>query len=269
MNYFKDKRREKQFHRCGELGRAWPQLQQWYSTSLGQRLAEQEAALLSEALTNLFGFHLLQLGQLGNRDWLNNSRISHCSVMDFMPVPRDEAISGFHGLPDALPIQADSIDVMVLPHTLEFSLTPHTILREVDRVLVPEGHLVMLVFNPISLWSFWRWMFGWRKRVPWCGRFLSTGRIRDWMALLGFDVKRIHGYFYQLPVQNKRVAERMGFCEGLGRRCWPFLGAANMIVATKRVTTLTPVRPRWRAKAKPVVTPGLIEPFQNKDKHVE
>jgi SAM-dependent methyltransferase len=268
MGYFKNKRTEKQFHRCGELDTAWPKLQQWYESPLGMRLAQQETTILSSALTDLFGFHLLQLGRLPADDWLSQSRVSHCSIMDFSADPTTGNKTGFQGLPDALPIQTDSIDVVVLPHTLEFSLTPHNILREVDRVLVPEGHLVMLVFNPRSLWTFWRWSVGWRKRAPWCGRFLSTTRIRDWMALLGFDVSSIHGYFYQPPVQSRRISQRLGFTEGVGKRCWPFLGAANMIVARKRVTTLTPIRPSWRAQVKPVVSPGLVEPFQNKDKHV-
>ena len=268
MGFHWGKRRDKQFNYCGELDITWPKLRQWYDSPLGQRLAQVESELLSNSLANLFGYHLLQIGRLTPDNWLCNSRVSHCSIMDFPPAGLSDGNSWFQGIPAALPIQTDSIDVVVLPHTLEFSLTPHDILREVDRILVPEGHLVMLVFNPRSTWAFWRWSLGWRKRIPWCGRFLSTTRVKDWMALLGFDVMDIQGYFYQPPIQSRRIMQRMRFSEGLGKRFWPFLGAANMIVAKKRVTTLTHIRPRWRAQTKPVVTPGLVEPFQNKDKHV-
>ena len=268
MGFLKRNRSDRQFNHCAELDITWPKLRQWYDSPLGQRIAQAESALLSQALPNLFGYHLLQIGRLTPENWLSDSRVSHCSIMDFPPAGLSDGNSWFHGLPDALPIQTDSVDVVVLPHTLEFSLTPHDILREVDRILVPEGHLVMLVFNPRSMWSFWRWSLGWRKKVPWCGRFLSTARIKDWMALLGFDVMNIQGYFYQPPIQSNRLTRRLGFSEGLGKRCWPFLGAANMIVAKKRVTTLTPIRQGWRTQPKQVVSPGLVEPFQNKDKHV-
>lgn len=268
MNILPRKRNKaKLFHHCGELDKTWPQLRQWYDSPLGRRLARFEAQLLNEALPDLFGYYLLQLGRLTADNWLCSSRVSHCTVMDFPPTGIADENSWFQGLPAALPIQTDSIDVVVLPHTLEFSLTPHDILREVDRVLVPEGHVVMLVFNPRSLWMLWRWTLGWRRNVPWCGRFMSTTRIKDWMALLGFDVTAVHGYFYRPPLQRDSIMKRLGLWERVGRRVWPFLGAANLIIAKKRVTTLTPVRPRWRAQRQPVASPGLVEPFQNKDKH--
>jgi len=187
--------------------------------------------------------------------------------MDFPPAGIADENSWFQGIPTHLPIQTDSIDVVVLPHTLEFSLTPHDVLREVDRVLVPEGHLLMLVFNPRSAWMLWRWALGWRKQMPWCGRFMSTTRIKDWMALLGFDVMAVHGYFYRPPLQGDSIMKRLDLWEKMGKRAWPILGAANLIIAKKRVTTITPIRPRWRTQRQSVGAPGLVEPFQNKDKH--
>lgn len=259
--------KEKRFNYCDELVRTWPQLQEWYRTELGQQLAFQEANILSETLPDLFGYHLLQLGRLTMDDWLSTSRVSHCAVMDFHTALVVDDEKRLHGLPDQLPVQTDSTDVIVLPHTLEFSLRPHAVLREAERVLIPEGHLVMLVFNPRSLWFLWRSLFGWRRKLPWCGRFLSTTRIRDWMELLGFDVIRIQGYFYRPPLQSKSLMQRLGVLERMGHRAWPMLGAGNLIVARKRVVTMTPIRPRWRPQRKRVATAGLAEPFQQKDKH--
>lgn len=267
MNFLAVKRKDRPFHRCGDLDKTWPLLRQWYDSPLGQRLANAESRLLTETLVNLFGYHLVQIGRLTSENWLCGSRISHCSVMDFPPAGIADENSGFQGTPTQLPIQADSIDVVVLPHTLEFSLTPHDILREVDRVLVPEGHLVMLVFNPRSSWMLWRWVLGWRNKAPWCGRFISTTRIKDWMSLLGFDVTHVEGYFYRPPLQRDSIMKRLGLWEKLGKRAWPILGAANLIIAKKRVTTLTPIRPRWRVQRHPAASPGLVEPFQNKDKY--
>ncbi len=255
------------FNRCGDLDKAWDQLQAWYRTPLGTLVAEAETALIDRALSDLFGYYLLQVGRLQDADWLQASRVSFCEVMDFSPESgSQEKHTGFKGLPFALPIQSDSLDVVLLPHVLEFSQQPHAVLREVERVLIPNGHVVILVFNPLSLWSFWRWTVGWTRRAPWCGRFMSTTRVKDWMELLGFDVTHLQGYFFRPPIQKTGVMEKLRFSERVGQRLWPILGASHLIVAKKRVTTLTPIKPRWRPGAK-LVAPGLVEPFQNKRKH--
>ncbi|MEJ2360301.1 MAG: methyltransferase domain-containing protein [Gammaproteobacteria bacterium] len=259
--------KEKRFNQCDDLAHTWPQLQTWYRTELGQDLAKHEAVALAETLPDLFGYHLLQLGRLGDEDWLQSSRISHCAVMDFQtPLVHPDEHRLF-GLPNQLPLVSDSMDVLVLPHILEFSQHPHAILREAERVLIPEGHVVMLVFNPRSFWLLWRWLFGWRRKIPWCARFLSTTRIRDWMELLGFDVIRIQGYFYRPPLRSMAIMHRLGVLERLGRRFWPIMGAGNLVVARKRVVTMTPIRPRWRPRRQRVPATGLIEPFHHKGKH--
>lgn len=259
--------KEKRFNYCDELALAWPVLQSWYRTGLGQELAKNEAVALGETLPDLFGYHLMQLGRLSDDDWLQSSRVSHTSVMDFQaPILADDN-RRLYGLPDQLPIAADSMDVIVLPHVLEFSQRPHAILREIERVLIAEGHLVMLVFNPRSLWLLWRGLFGWRGKIPWCARFLSTTRIRDWMELLGFEVIRIQGYFYRPPLQSHAIMRRLGVLERVGRRAWPIMGAGNLVVARKRVVTMTPIRPRWRPRRQRVPATGLVEPLQHKEKH--
>ncbi len=267
MNILRKKRKSRPFNRCGEMSKSWPALKRWYQTRLGQRLGEQEQSLVEETLQNLFGYHLMQVGRLNEEDWLSSSRVSHCEVMNFLPEQVTGGCLGFQGLPEQLPIQTDSMDVIVLPHILEFSQKPHDVLREVERVLIPEGHVLLLVFNPFSIWTFWRWALGWRQRVPWCGRSLSTTRIKDWLALLGFDVVSIHGYFYRPPLQQKSVMQRLRFMESAGGRFWPVLGAGNLILAKKRMVTLTPVGPKWSTPKAKIVSPGLVEPFQNKQEH--
>lgn len=265
MKLFRRHTTSHRFNRCGELGVAWSGLRAWYQTPLGDGLAATEKGLVDATLADLFGYYLLQIGAVCGTDWLQSSRVSQCTLMDFLSPEHDQS-GHMQGMPQALPIQTDSLDVVVMPHVLEFSLHPHAILREVERVLIPEGHLVMLVFNPRSLWSLWRWSVGWRRRAPWCGRFISTTRIKDWMELLGFDVVKLQGYFFRPPLQKTGIMDKLAFYERLGARFWPILGASHLIVARKRVTTLTPIRPSWRPRAK-IVSPGLVEPFQNKEKH--
>jgi len=267
MNILGKKKKAKPFNRCGDLTIAWQELKYWYQSRCGYQLGEEEHALVAETLQNLFGYHLLQVGHLNEANWLSSSRVSHCEIMDFLPTEDSDGPQGLLGQPEQLPIQTDCMDVIVLPHILEFSQQPHSVLREVERVLIPEGHVLILVFNPFSLWTLWRWALGWRRRVPWCGRFLSTTRIKDWLALLGFDVVSIQGYFFRPPLQQRSVMQRLQMMESAGKRFWPVLGAANLILARKRVVTLTPVGPRWSKRKASIGSPGLVEPFQNKNKH--
>ncbi len=266
INWKKRKKRQaKPFNRCGDMIEAWDQLKLWYQTRLGVTLAEQEQALLAETLSNLFGYQLLQVGRLCDEDWLASSRVSQCNVMDFPPKEPLTKTASFQGLPEHLPIQTACMDVIVLPHVLEFSLHPHAVLREVERVLIPEGHVAMLLFNPFSLWSLWRLGLGWRQKVPWCGRFLSTTRVKDWLALLGFDVVSIQNYFYRPPLQQSAIMQRLQLMDRVGGRVWPILGASKLVVAKKRLVTVTPIGPRWsRPKARISTQPGLVEPFQRK-----
>jgi SAM-dependent methyltransferase len=269
MKIRKPKLKRRHFNRCGELPRAWSKLQEWYQTPLGKTLAGIEMAKIETALSDLFGYYLLQIGRLNGDSWFASSRVSSCEVMDFQPDNPAMTTRAFQGLPHALPIQTDSHDVVLLPHVLEFSQHPHAILREVERILIPEGHLVMLMFNPWSLWALWRWTLGWRPRLPWCGRFISTTRVKDWLELLGFDVVTLQGYFFRPPIQNATILQRLTGMEAIGRRLWPIFGASHLIVARKRVVTVTPIRQSWRPQAKKIVSPGLVEPFQNKEKHLE
>jgi len=268
MKILKPKLKLRRSNHCGDLPHAWSKLQDWYQTPLGQMLAQTEIRIVETALSDLFGYYLLQIGRLNGENWLTNSRVSSCEVMDFQPANPAMTTRAFQGLPHALPIQSDSHDVVLLPHVLEFSQHPHGILREIERILIPEGHVVMLVFNPWSLWTFWRWTLGWRPRIPWCGRFFSTTRIKDWLELLGFDVLSLQGYFFRPPIQNLKLLQRCDGVEALSKRLWPILGASNLIVARKRVVTVTPIRQSWRPQKK-IVSPGLVEPFQNKEKHIE
>lgn len=236
---------------CRDEGEALRRLAAWFKTEPGQTLAALEQQQLDALLSNLFGYHLLQLGSVVSRDLLASSRIGHrvvmveaqefaCSYKGAATLLRGEAAS--------LPIESGSVDVVVMPHRLEFSASPHEVLREAERVLIPEGHLVIVGFNPWSLWGVIRLLLGWKGRPPWCGRFYSRVRISDWLALLGFDTVISRSTFFRFPVRYGRVLARFNFIERLGNRWWPSLGGIYIVVAQKRVATLTPIKPRWRPR---------------------
>ena len=236
-------------------------LSRWYETSLGQRLLEEERRQLEGVLPILFGYHLVQIGHYADAMLLESSKVSHRVVMS---LPESDDLSGWTasclaGLPHSLPFASDSIDVVVLHHTLEFSPFPHEVLREVERVLVPEGHVVMLMFNPWSIWSLQRLLLSWRKTVPWSGRFIGVTRSKDWLSLLGFDVMQVSGYFFRPALQHKGLMDRLNWLESVGQRFWPILGGCNIVIGKKRVETLTPIRLKWARPGKRVVAAGLVE----------
>ncbi len=219
------------------------QLNWWFQTPLGQRLLSEESDVLQQTLPHLFGYHLLQIGNLGYGSLLESSRIRHRCVLSLSADTIYKPYSSVYASADTLPIAPDSIDVVLLPHVLEFEENPHDILREVERVLIPEGHVVILGFNPMSLWGLWR-LFS-NKKAPWCGKFLPLLRIKDWLALLGFDLKQQQTFFFALPFRNDRFKYYMALFEKIGSRWAGNLGVVYMVVAKKRVATLTPIKPKW------------------------
>ena len=251
------------FHRCtASAAEIWSQLQDWYQTPMGRRLQQLEQQALEQVLPNLFGYHLVQIGCIGRDDLTSSSRILHRVVMSACNHTLPNHAVQFCGPADRLPIASDSVDVVVLPHVLEFSEHPHEVLREVERVLVAEGHVIMLSFNPFSLWGLWQLLATWHKRLPWCGHFLSTTRLRDWLALLGFETVQQQGYGFMPPWNTSNLANRLHWLEQPGQRFMSLAGGSSMVVAKKRVINLTPIRPRWHARQKPRwVTSGLAEPY--------
>lgn len=217
-------------------------MRQWYELPLGQNLRACERQRLEEILPNLFGYHLLQVGAMAD-GLLSASRVLHRVVMAVGEESSPEQ-AGLCGDPARLPISGDSLDALVLYHTLDFASDPHQVLREAERVLVAEGSIVILGFNPWSLWGLWHGLARRRGGVPWCGRFVSLSRLRDWLSLLGFEVQSTGQLFQRPPLQRPALLERLAFMEGT--RLLP--GGVYVLVARKKVITMTPVKPRWRPR---------------------
>jgi len=233
----------------------------WRAGYPAQPLLEEGCHHIRQALYNLFGYHIVQVGTCGGVDLLSSSRIAHQVILRI-----DEgATAGSPSAPAlrcaavALPIASDSVDVVVLPHTLEFQGDPHQVLREVERVLIGEGHVVIAGFNPRSLWGLWRLGLAWSERSPWNGRFLSMPRLRDWLQLLGFEVVYRQYYYYRPPMRYRLLIDRLGIMDKLGHHLAPMLGAAYLVVARKRIEHLIPIKTQWQLRRR-LVTTGAAEP---------
>lgn len=233
-------------------------LRDWYASPLGKSLELSELAAVRDALGMLFGFHLLLVAPPWQGSPLDACRIPHRMVMPRVWQGRAQT-SGLVGAPEALPVITDSLDTIILPHTLEFVNQPHEVLREVDRCLIPEGHVVILGFNPYGLWGLWRLLYGWRRRMPWTGRFISQTRVRDWLALLGFDTLACRPLLFRPPLPSLASPQRLQLLDQLAERGWPIPAAGYQLLARKRVVGMTPLRPRWRPR-RALISGGLIEP---------
>ncbi len=230
-------------------------LRTWFDSPLGRSLQAIETNQLRSILPKLYGTVMLQLGSVGKMGMMDSSPAPTCVVLD---LPHQNNSTTVQGLPEALPFETRSVDVLLLPHTLDFAEDPHQVLREVDRVLVPEGHVVVLGFNPLSLWGVRRLLSRRRGRVPWCGNFLGLARIKDWLALLEYELTGGHMLYYRPPLQNEGLMDRLYFLDKVGDRWWPMMAAVYVVVAKKRVFGVTPLYPRWRKR--PAIGPGLTEP---------
>ena len=224
-------------------------LSDWFEGPLGARVLREEAALATLALDTVFGFELLQVGAWGPaRHLLTGARTQHTTLL----APEVTTGVTLCAPLDTLPFRSDSIDAILLPHTLELVEDPYAVLREAERVLTGEGCLMICGFNPFSGWGarrvFGRYI-GRPVFPPQTQRMLSERRLRDWVALLGFDVDSVHGYLGFLPLTG-------GLSEVHPRRA--LTAGAYLLKARKRVSTLTLIRPRRRVRQRVLV--GAAEP---------
>jgi len=239
-----------------------PNLHAWLRTPLGQRVYALERKLASEQLAQVFGWQLLQIGLWGDDDGLiAEARTQRRSVLAWHGDRINAQRSAIRSRTDSLAIASDSVDAVVLPHTLEYEPDPHEILREVGRILSGEGHLIVFGFRPLSSWGV-RHLFARDGFPPGLERMISEGRLKDWLKLLGFEIVDAQRYLFTLPWGSS--ANSQTFFERSGKHLWPLFAGGYAIKARKRVYTLTPIRPRWK-RLRPKVVGGLIEPTTNRN----
>lgn len=235
-------------------------LHQWFDSAPGRYLLAWEQSQFDETVADIFGYHGLQIGM----PWLDGLRTNRIQHQWLALAPSDRSMVEQHpgARPvalymesAALPFEDASLDLVLLPHTLELSADPHAAVREVHRVLVPEGKVVIAGLSPWSLWGM-RQMRAhvYRKAgfgslyLPDVGEFIAHRRLRDWLQLLGFEVELIRMGCYRPAVRSEAWLQRFAWMDAVGPRCWPIGGAAYFVVATKRVLGMRLLEPAWRGK---------------------
>ncbi|MBR0565800.1 class I SAM-dependent methyltransferase [Azoarcus sp. L1K30] len=223
-----------------------PGLSEWLETPQGGYLLAWEQKQLDTVVADIFGYHALQLG-------LPGVDLLHANRMPFRFACNRAGRVAVVAAEDALPFASASLDLVVLPHVLEFAARPHQVLREVERVLVPEGSVVICGFNPYSLWGLRRLAARKRGEVPWTGQYLSVPRIRDWLTLLGFETQAGRFGCYAPAVTSPKWLDRWRLMDRVGARWWPVCGSVYVVQGIKRVQGTRVIMPNWndgRARSK-------------------
>jgi SAM-dependent methyltransferase len=222
----------------------WTSWDAWLGSPPGKYVLKWEQTQFDHIVSDIFGYHALQIG-LPQLPALTENRMPLQMILRAPhDKPNDEAGGQWHtiqGIPEELPFASQSIDLVVLPHVLEFATDPHAVLREVERVLMPEGRVVISGFNPASLWGLRQYcshLVG-QPYLPREGQFIALLRLKDWLKLLNFSVDRGRFGCYRLPLRSESGMQKLAFLEKAGDRWWPVLGSVFMVSAIKRVSTLT------------------------------
>lgn len=256
-------------------------LQDWLQTPPGLYLLGWERTRFDQAVADIFGYHALQLG-LAPLDTLQANRMPHrwlaLSEQPGSPhevlatMPGEHSIGHASAPPaalvidfGALPFPASSLDLVALPHSLEFNADPHATLSEVERVLVPEGRVVISGLNPASLWGLRqrRGRFyqrkGWGEMyLPEAGEFIGYRRLRDWLRLLNFEVESVHFGAYRPAVTSQAWLNRFEWMDRAGPRWWPIFGAVYFLVAVKRVRGMRLLGPAWKLAPSRMISPVSV-----------
>ncbi|MBD1391182.1 methyltransferase domain-containing protein [Neiella sp. HB171785] len=210
----------------------------WQELAQGPWLKQQLEPAIVPMLERMFGYYMVTLGPLG--DTLDTSASSISRQLRLSSL-----LSGsIRGKETELPLSENSIDACVVPFCLDFCNDPHQMVREVHRVVISDGHILLAGFNPLSLVATGKLWPSWRKRSPWNGRFFTRNRISDWFQLLGCEIIASQTLAFSSLLGSKPANHKI---QQVGQRYAPWAGSVYVMLMKKREVPLTPVKPSWKA----------------------
>jgi len=220
----------------------YAEMQEWYQQSTGQYLLELEKKVLDSILPTCFGYYLLQIGGSVNVEITKASPIHEKIFLH----PKAEGNCNIVGNAENLPFADNSIDVIILNHVLEFSAEPHSVLREIERVLRPEGYLIQFSFSPWGWYGLRRLFSFFNRKAPWSGHYFSAYRLIDWLNLLGVTLLSKHRLCAVPPINHLSMQHFLApldrFFTGYS---WVPMAGVYLLLAKKQVSTLTAIKPNW------------------------
>ncbi|MDA0789151.1 MAG: methyltransferase domain-containing protein [Proteobacteria bacterium] len=225
-----------------DSGTALDDIRDWFASKLGRQVLYTERQILDQLLDGFFGYHLLQVS-VQQQQLYQSSPIQHKFSLGMRTDDKVPMIART----TLLPFEDDSIDVILLHHLLDFLESPLETLREVSRVALPMGYLVIIGFNPISSWGLWKLGASFAHRAPWFGHFIRPGRLMDWLDVLNYKIDRAQYCLYRPPVFTTH-GKPPDYSRGLSRVANLPFGSVYIIVARKQKGAMTPIRPVWRSE---------------------
>ena len=153
----------------------------------------------------------------------------------------------------SLPFATGALAAVLLIHVFDYQQHSHPVIKEVDRVLQPEGQLIICGFNPWGLCNLMRIPKRYSDNTH-TAQLKSLNQLCRLLTEKGFRVEQGQTLFHGFP-GNPPIS---GLLDRLGHRLLPALGSIYLISARKRVAAVTPLRKQWRATAqrKPVIAPS-------------
>lgn len=236
-------------------------LSKWFKSPLGKVVFAMENNQLKDILPRLFGYHILQFGYCAELNYLTSSRISNKIILFLEDAEIQKSVkTAVRTTAEELPIAMESVDVVLMPHILEYSNDTHRLLREMERILICEGYAVIIGINPFSLWGLCHLFFCWWNKMPWNGHLISVSRMKDWLSLLDFEIEKVKYFFFSPPVSSVKLLKKFLPLERFGQYCYPIFGGLYVVVAKKRAAPLSPIKMKWQKKRNIIVTES-IEPI--------
>jgi SAM-dependent methyltransferase len=243
------------------LAKTYRKIQQWdhwLNHASGAHVLDAEQKFLPHLISQYYGKHALLIGTPKQQVLLKASVMPIQHLLS--PLPSHHHVKNMGSIESdlvELPLASGSVDMVILPHMLEYLDNPRQLLSEACRIVKPEGHIIICGFNPFSFWGL-RKLFARHKNIPWSGSFIAPTQIKSWLGLADFKLVRQSMILFRPPITNAKVYKRLKFLEWLGKKCFAPLGGVYVLVAQAKVIPLTPIKLRWKQQLSNVRLPRTI-----------
>jgi len=245
------------------LAKAYRKIQkwdQWLEQFPGRGVLAAESQFLHHLLSQFYGNQTLLIGTPHQYTLLKSSIMPNQLLLG--PLLTHNSVKHHRSIESELhdlPIASGSLDLVLVPHILEYLDNPQQLLSEACRIVKPEGHIIVCGFNPYSLWGIKKW-FSRDTDIPWTGSFIQPSTIKKWLQLADFKLVTQSMVLFRPPVQKETTFKKLKFLEWLGRKCFRPFGGVYILVAQAKVVPLTPIKLRWKQQLSGMRLPTIGVP---------
>lgn len=199
-------------------------LQDWFLTApLGKYILHKERDFYTNNVKNIFGKYSLQIGMDKTNLLLGNKIVNHYNI------PRD-----INALAQFLPIASDSIDLIILSHYLEEHNDYEQIINECNRILAPNGKLIISCLNRYSLINLYKTRAKLDKYY-----FRSVSEIEKVLRNNSLNICGGKFFSYMPPIKSNIRLRKFEIFNKIGDRWFPTFANSFTIIAKKTVISHT------------------------------